>query len=584
MQAYVPITRGYLIAAACYYGLISVSHPFYETPFNLLILCSLSLTAAAYGLFGWLGLKRGVWAGWRLEVLVLGMNGLFLANVVAHHTLHLEPEKLVYFVLMALVFAASAPSRRVALISVCLAMAGLFAMASRTPEDMHGQYLFMGVAGAFAAIGLSTQMRAVVKREVKARLASETLNIELERKLQENRRLQAETQALALAAQTASRAKTDFLAIMSHEIRTPLNGVLGMAQIMAAGPLSVDQARHLGVITSSGQSLLGVINAILDISKIEAGKMEILPAPFHLDTVLDALGQLYGGLAREQGLAFALDIAPEACGWRLGDAGRLRQVLSNLISNAIKFTPAGHVRVTVTGDAQTLVFSVEDSGVGIPEAQRDLVFSKFSQLDASSTRRTDGTGLGLAICKELITLMGGQIDFAARPEGGTRFTFDTAMAQVESRQPVDANLANDAPGARTAPRILVVDDNQTNRTVLLTLLGNLGIDAQSAVDGREALKMWQDQPWDAILMDIHMPVMDGVEASRAVRRSERETGRPRTPILAVTASVLNHEQSLYSEAGMDGLVAKPIEITRLVEALSRVLSPAGGQAQIRTLA
>lgn len=347
MQAYVPITRGYLIAAACYYGLISVSHPFYETPYNLLILCSLSLTAAAYGLFGWLGLKRGDWAGWRLEVLVLGMNGLFLANVVAHHTLHLEPEKLVYFVLMALVFAASAPSRRVALISVCLAMAGLFAMASRAPEDMHGQYLFMGVAGAFAAIGLSTQMRAVVKREVKARLASETLNIELERKLQENRRLQAETQALALAAQTASRAKTDFLAIMSHEIRTPLNGVLGMAQIMAAGPLSVDQARHLGVITSSGQSLLGVINAILDISKIEAGKMEILPAPFHLDTVLDALGQLYGGLAREQGLAFALDIAPEACGWHLGDAGRLRQVLSNLISNAIKLTPAGHVRVTV---------------------------------------------------------------------------------------------------------------------------------------------------------------------------------------------------------------------------------------------
>ena len=173
--------------------------------------------------------------------------------------------------------------------------------------------------------------------------------------------------------------------------------------------------------------------------------------------------------------------------------------------------------------------------------------------------------------------MGGQIDFTALPEGGTCFTFDTAMAREDARPHTEARLALDAPAPRSAPQILVVDDNQTNRTVLLTLLGHLGVDAQSAADGREALTMWQTQTWDAILMDIHMPVMDGVEASRAIRTSERQVGRPRTPILAVTASVLNHEQTLYSDAGMDGFVAKPIEITRLVEALSQALPPGDAQ-------
>jgi signal transduction histidine kinase/AmiR/NasT family two-component response regulator len=584
MQAYVPIVRGYLIAAAVYYCLISLSHPFYETPSNLLILGSLSVTVAAYAFVAWLGLGRGHWTGWRLEAVVLGMNGLALANVIAHHTLHLEPQKLVYFVLLALIFAGSAPTRRVALISVALTMTGLFLIARQAPGDMIDQYMFMGMAGAFAALGMSAGVRGVVKREVQARLASEALNTELERRLEENHRLQCETQALALSAQTSDRAKTEFLAIMSHEIRTPLNGVLGMAQIMAAGELSAEQSRHLGIITASGQSLLGVINAILDISKIEAGKIEIIPAPFHLDALVDAMGQLYGGLARERGLAFTLDVAPDVMGWRMGDCGRLRQVLSNLISNAIKFTEAGAVGVTVKGDATTLIFSVKDSGVGIPEAQRDLVFSKFSQLDGSSTRRAGGTGLGLAICKDLVGLMGGKIDFSSPAGGGTEFTFDTAMRQIEAVQGVAPDMVIEARDDVRPSRILIVDDNETNRTVLLTLLSHLGIQGQSAVDGQQAVTMWQDGHWDAILMDIHMPIMDGVEASRTIRQREQRTGQPRTPILAVTASVMSHEQSLYADAGMDGLVAKPIEVTRLAEALTRILSSRDHQADARTIA
>ncbi|WP_421738929.1 ATP-binding protein [Caulobacter sp.] len=573
MQAYVPIARGYLLAAAVYYCLISLSHPFYETGAELFILDGLSIVAACYGLAAWRALRGGNTQGLRLEGLVMGMNGLFLANVVVYQSLHFEPQKLVYFVLMALVFATSAPSRRVALVSVGLAVAGLVWMARHAPGDTINQYMFLALAGAFAAGGMSTLMRGVVGREVRARLASDALNAELQRELKENRRLQGKAEALALAAQTANRAKTDFLATMSHEIRTPLNGVLGMAQIMESGALEPEQRRRLGIITTSGQSLLGVINAILDISRIEAGRMEIIPAPFAMEGVLEGLRQLYGGLAREKGLTFELDIAPTATGWRLGDAQRLRQVLSNLISNAIKFTDAGAVRVSVRGDGDTLAFQIADSGVGIPETQRDLIFGKFVQLDSSSTRRAGGAGLGLAICKELVGLMGGRIDFASLPDGGTRFSFSTAMPQVEATEGAVATLPDATLDNETPLRVLVVDDNDTNRTVLLTLLGHLGVSGQFAVDGREAVAMWERERWDAILMDIHMPGMDGIEASRTIREREGETGRPRTPIIAVTASVLTHERMLYSEAGMDGLIPKPIEVVKLVETMTRVLAP-----------
>jgi signal transduction histidine kinase/ActR/RegA family two-component response regulator len=579
MRAYVPIARGYLIAAAVYYCLISASHPFYEVGANLIVLDGLSIVAAGYGLAAWWILGKDRTTGIRLEALVLGMNALFLANVVAYQAIHFEPQKLVYFVLMALVFATSAPTRRVAFISVSLAVAGLIWMARQAPGDLINQYVFIGLAGTFAAIGMSTLMRGVVRREVSARLASDALNADLQRELRENQRLNAKTQALALGAHAANRAKTEFLATMSHEIRTPLNGVLGMAQIMAVGDLDPEQKRRLEIISTSGQSLLSVINAILDISRVEAGKLEIIPAPFHLDAFLDALRQLYGGLARQKGLAFALTLGPAASGWRLGDAERLRQVLSNLISNAIKFTEAGGVCVTIDGDAETLVFHIDDTGVGIAESQRDMVFEKFAQLDGSSTRRAGGAGLGLAICKHLVELMNGRIDFAALPGGGTRFEFTTAMGRIEPVVETAPALTVTAEDASTA-RILVVDDNETNRTVLLTLLSHLGVSGHFAVDGLDAVAMWEREHWDAILMDIHMPRMDGLEASRAIRDREQQTGRARTPIIAVTASVLTHERTLYSDAGMDGLVAKPIEVSQLVETMSRLFSAEAPDAAV----
>jgi len=569
--SYLPILRGYLVAAAAYYGLISLSHPFYETGAALIVLEGLSVVAAGAGFWLWRRLKTHPPRMPGLEAAALAMNALFMANVTAYQTIHFEPAKLVYFVLMALVFATSAPTRRVALVSVVAATLGLVIMARNAPGDLVGQYGFIGVAGAFAALGMSTLMRGAVMRELRARLASDALNRKLEAELEENRRLRTEAQALAFTAQTANRVKTEFLETMSHEIRTPLNGVLGMAQAMEHSELSPIQHGRLAVIQESGQALLGVINAILDISRIEAGKMELMSAPFNLDALADTLRRLYGGLAHDKGLNFALEVSPLASGWRKGDEARLRQVFSNLISNAIKFTDRGSVTIRIDGDQAGLRCEVIDTGVGIAPEQRAQVFEKFVQVDGSSTRRTGGSGLGLAICRELVTLMGGRIDVESAPSGGARFTFDAPcpMADVQMEPGVDAprsDLSDDGL------RVLIVDDNATNRTVLQAMLGHLDITCGVARDGHEAVEMWRAERWHAILMDIHMPRMDGLEAGRAIRSLEASENRPRTPIVAVTASVLTHETDRYLAAGMDGFVAKPIAAQQLVAALHAVLN------------
>lgn len=571
--AYLPILRGYLLAAAAYYSLICLSHPFYETGMALVLLEGLAVVAAATGFWLWRRLKTRPLEMPGLEAAALGMNTLLMANVTAYQSLHFEPAKLVYFVLMALVFATSAPTRRVALVSVVAAIVGLVVMARDAPGDLIGHYGFIGVAGAFAALGMSALLRGAVMRELRARLASDALNHELEAELEENRRLRAEAQALAVVAQTASRVKTEFLETMSHEIRTPLNGVLGMAQAMERDALSTQQRARLAMIHDSGAALLDVINAVLDISRIEAGKMEIVRAPFDLDALADTLRQLYGGLAHDKGLTFSLEVAPGAGGWRDGDVARLRQVLSNLIANAIKFTDVGQVAVRIDGDAATLTCAVTDTGVGVPEARRTQIFEKFVQVDGSSTRRTGGSGLGLAICRELVTLMGGQIGFESPAQGGARFTFEAPCPVLTPRvQPAPAEATDDASAIEGELRMLIVDDNATNRTVLQAMLGHMGVACDVARDGHEAVAMWGAGSWDAILMDIHMPGMDGLETGRVIRAREAAEGRARTPILAVTASVLTHETDRYLAAGMDGFVAKPIAARGLVAALDAALS------------
>ncbi|WP_099446340.1 ATP-binding protein, partial [Caulobacter sp. B11] len=505
----IPILRGYLIAAAGYYALISFSHPFYEHGLVLVVLEGLALTAAVLSLYLWRRLARRPTSLTGLEVAALAVNALFLANVAAYQAVHFEAAKLVYFVLLALVFATTAPSPRVAYASAFAALISLFLMARDAPGDTVAQYGFIGVAGAFTALGMSTLMNGAVTRELRARVASEALNRKLEGELRENRRLKTEAQDLATAAQTASHVKTQFLETMSHEIRTPLNGVLGMAQAMGGDVLSDNQRDRLKVIQDSGRSLLQVINAILDVSQIEAGRMEIRRAPFDLGAVTDSLRQLYAGLAQDRGLTFSLDVAPQVRGWREGDETRFTQVLSNLMSNAIKFTDTGGVEVRISGDEAGLRGDVIDSGGGIPEDRRAQVFERFIQVDSSSTRRAGGSGLGLAICRELVTLMGGAIDWAGRPSGGTCFTFDVPFPAVPARS-LRAGLArrDTVLPERRGARILIVDDNAINRTFWRRCLAPWGVLRMA----RTAPRPWRaGRPRPGCDPDdIHMPRMDGL--------------------------------------------------------------------------
>ncbi len=560
--AYMPVVRSFLIATACYYALISISHPVYEVGANLWLLEGLAVLSTVVAASWWRHLKRAPLSLGRLELASATTNALFLANVLGYQLIHFEPLKLVYFILMALVFGTSAPSRRVAYPSVAAAIAGLVFMARSAPGDLISQYAFPGLAATFAAIGMSTLMRGAVLRELDARLVSDALNGQLEEKLIENDRLRMEAQA-------ASRAKTEFLATISHEIRTPLNGVLGMAQIMAEEELSPAQSERLEVVRSSGHTLLAVVNDVLDISKIETGRMEISPAAFDLDRFAEAVERLYSGLAQDKGLDLRLEVGPQVRGWRMGDEVRLRQVLGNLISNALKFTDYGAVTVAIGGDDDHLAFAVTDTGIGISPEGRTKVFGKFLQVDGSSTRRVGGSGLGLAICKDLLSLMGGEISFETELGAGSQFMFNVPCGRAAA--PGETSAAGHLDPEADI-RILVVDDNTTNRLVLQTLLGHMGVATQIACNGMEGVAAWESGHWDVILMDIHMPEMDGLEASMAIRQEERARGRKRTPIIAVTASVLSHETARYRAAGMDDVVAKPVETSTLMAAIKACLA------------
>jgi signal transduction histidine kinase len=308
-------------------------------------------------------------------------------------------------------------------------------------------------------------------------------------------------------AQEANRAKSAFLANMSHEIRTPLNGVLGMAQVMSQHPLPADQRERLSVIHASGQLLLGVVNAVLDISKIEAGKLELECSPFDLETAVHAACDAFAVQAREKGLTFGLHVAHDARGVWLGDVVRVRQILSNLVANAVKFTSHGEVRVEVGMADQALRFEVSDTGVGVPSDQVSRLFDKFSQADSSTARRFGGTGLGLAICRELVALMSGRMSAESAIGRGSNFSFVIPLERAGAEQ---APLT-EAPCASKAPEqasILAVDDNATNRLIVAALLEPLGGRLRLAAGGEEAIAAFRDQRFDVILMDVQMPGMD----------------------------------------------------------------------------
>jgi signal transduction histidine kinase/CheY-like chemotaxis protein len=379
-------------------------------------------------------------------------------------------------------------------------------------------------------------------------------------------------------AEAANRAKSTFLATMSHEIRTPLNGVLGMAQAMAADALSPSQRERLDVIRQSGETLLAILNDVLDLSKIEAGKLELEAGRFDLAELAESVVAAFSAVAEERGLAFELAIDPRARGVYAGDPTRVRQILFNLVSNALKFTERGGVSVAISRPDQGLTLKVRDSGIGIPEEKLAQLFQKFEQADATTTRRFGGTGLGLAICRELVELMGGDIAAQSVPGEGATFTVclplkrlrDRRAAGTATRPPAVAPVMRDRP---TSIRVLAAEDNAVNQMVLKALLDQAGVEVTMTGDGAAAVAAWESDAWDLILMDVQMPIMDGPTATRAIRAREAATGRRRTPILALTANAMSHQVEDYLAAGMDGFIAKPIQIERLFAAIEEALAP-----------
>jgi signal transduction histidine kinase/ActR/RegA family two-component response regulator len=380
------------------------------------------------------------------------------------------------------------------------------------------------------------------------------------------------------AANAANIAKSQFLANMSHEIRTPLNGVLAMAEVMDRGELSPLQRERLTVVRQSGEQLLSVLNDVLDLSKIEAGKLELSTQDFDLERTVQPALEGFSALAQEKGLAFEAVVAPECRGaWR-GDGDRLRQILVNLVSNAVKFTREGAVKaVFEAADTGGLRLSVSDTGIGIADSKVQTLFEKFTQADGSTTRQYGGTGLGLAICRELAQLMGGQI--SVRSEEGKGSTFIVELPFPRGSEACEAEPP--APAAdvqQRCVRVLAAEDNSVNQKVLRAIMEPMDVDLTLVSDGRAAVEAWRAGEFDVVLMDIQMPVMDGITAARAIRAAELAERRPRTPILALTANALVHQVEEYLAAGMDGHVAKPIEIAKLYDAMSRALSEPTAEA------
>jgi PAS domain S-box-containing protein len=388
----------------------------------------------------------------------------------------------------------------------------------------------------------------------------------------EERKAAVELALAAERAEAANQAKSSFLATMSHEIRTPLNGVLGMAQAMAADPLSAEQQARLDVIRQSGEALLAILNDVLDLAKIEAGKLELEEVDFSLAEVVSGAHAAFTALAASKGLAFELEMSQAARGAYRGDPTRVRQILYNLISNALKFTNAGSVAVKVDwcGDGLSLV--VADTGIGMSPGEIDGLFQKFVQADASTTRRFGGTGLGLAICHDLVQLMGGAIEVESRIGAGSTFRARLPLPRLEA-EPAEAAAPQAAPGGAYDLKVLAAEDNAVNQLVLKTLLGQAGLEPVIVSNGALAVEAWEQGDWDLILMDVQMPVLDGPGACREIRRREAALGRPRTPIIALTANAMAHHVREYLDAGMDGHVSKPIQIRQLFAAIDGLIRP-----------
>jgi len=384
-------------------------------------------------------------------------------------------------------------------------------------------------------------------------------------------KLQAQALEAALhRAEDASHAKTEFLANLSHEIRTPLNGVLGVADVLARTSMDVAQQDMVRTIAASAETLNQVLSDLLDFSELESGRLEIVKEAFDVEAMIADCLAVYEDAANARGLRLVAEVAADACRRVMGDPNRLRQILGNLISNALKFTEQGRIAVRVDLDEEGRCrFVVSDTGKGFDPADADHLFARFEQADGSLTRQHGGLGLGLAICRQLAERMGGIISATAEPGVGATFTlvlpFEPAVADSEPQG------ARASESETNALRVLVTDDNATNRMVAELIMASIGAEVICAENGQEAIDAFDRSPFDVVLMDLQMPVMDGLTATRTIREREAERGLPRTPVVVVSANIMPEQKAASAAAGADEHLGKPVRAEELIATVVKVI-------------
>ncbi|MBV9511924.1 MAG: PAS domain S-box protein [Caulobacteraceae bacterium] len=404
----------------------------------------------------------------------------------------------------------------------------------------------------------------------------------------ETRQAEDKLRAIAGEAEAANRAKSEFLANMSHEIRTPLNGVMGIASALARTELRPDQAEMVGLIEMSAKTLEALLSDILDLARIEAGRMELKAEPFDLATSVNACGALFSAAAEAKGLKYQVSVDPAAIGSYIGDAPRLRQILSNLLGNAVKFTQSGSISLRVSAvrgeTSSALRFDVQDTGIGFDAETKARLFGRFEQADGSITRRFGGTGLGLAISRSLAEAMGGTLDAQGEPGRGAVFslTLDLTRCVGETELWSAGGEIQDEGAELDGFRVLVAEDHPTNRRVVELILGSLDLDLVCVEDGAQAVAAAERERFDLILMDMQMPVMDGLAAIREIRALEARTGRAPSPIFALTANAMQEHVAASAAAGANGHLTKPITADALIATVERAASGEfdGGEAMV----